>query len=200
MKLIYSAASPYARKARIAAIESGVGDKLEMDAINPWEDPAGFRDINPVGKVPTLVRDDGPPLYQSNLVCEYLDSQGSTRIYPDPGPARWTALRQLAAADGILDASVLERMEGMFHEGAAASAKLIDRQELSVNAALDQLEAEAGDLSGPVTIGQIAVACALGYRDFRFADADWRGGRPKLAAWFDAFAARPSMTATDPEA
>ncbi len=200
MKLIYSAASPYARKARVAAIESGIGSELELEGILPWEDPAGYRDVNPVGKVPALMRDDGPPLYQSNLVCEYLDSQGTTRIYPDAGPARWTALRQIAAADGILDASVVVRMEGMFHDGDSASTKLIDRQELSVNAALDQLEAESDDLAGPVTIGQVAVACALGYRDFRFADIDWRASRPNLAAWYATFAERPSMIETDPEA
>lgn len=200
MKLIYSAASPYARKARVAAIESGADVKLELEAILPWEDPAGYRNVNPVGKVPALIRDDGPPLYQSNLVCEYLDSQGTRQIYPEAGPARWTALRQIAAADGILDASVAERMEGMFHEGDTASTKFIDRQELSVNMALDQLEAEAGDLEGPVTIGQVAVACALGYRNFRFADVDWRGARPNLAAWFEVFAERPSMISTDPEA
>jgi glutathione S-transferase len=200
MKLIYSAASPYARKARVAAIESGVTEKLELEEILPWEDPDGYRDINPVGKVPALVRDDGPPLYQSNLVCEYLDTQGANKIYPDPGPARWTALRQIAAADGILDASVVVRMEGMFHDGDSASTKLIDRQELSVNAALDQLESESDDLVGPVTIGQVAVACALGYRDFRFAEIDWRAGRPTLASWYATFAERPSMIETDPEA
>ena len=200
MKLIYSAASPYARKARVAAIECGMSDKLEVEGILPWEDPAGYRDVNPVGKVPALMRDDGPPLYQSNLICEYLDSQGTTKILPNPGPSRWTALRQIAAADGILDASVMVRMEGMFHEGDAVSTKLIDRQELSVNMAMDQLEAEAGDLNGPVTIGQIAAACALAYRDFRFADIDWRADRPNLAAWFAEFAQRPSMIETDPEA
>ncbi|MDG2270221.1 MAG: glutathione S-transferase N-terminal domain-containing protein, partial [Alphaproteobacteria bacterium] len=146
MQLIYSAASPYARKARVAAIESRVSDKLDLVEIMPWEDPDGYRDVNPVGKVPALVRDDGPPLYQSNLVCEYLDSKGTTKIYPGPGPGRWTALRQIAAADGILDASVVVRMEGMFHEGDAVSTKLVDRQKLSVDMAMDQLEAEAGDL------------------------------------------------------
>jgi glutathione S-transferase len=91
-------------------------------------------------------------------------------------------------------------MEGMFHEGEALSQKFLDRQEVSVVAALDQLEDEADDLNGPVTIGQIAVACALGYRDFRFADANWRAGRPKLAAWYDVFAARPSIADTNPDA
>lgn len=200
MKLIYSVPSPYARKARAAAIETGLADRIDMEAIDPWADPAGYRDVNPVGKVPALLRDDGPPLYQSNIVCEYLDAHGDIRIFADPGPARWTALRQLAAADGILDASVAARMEIMFHEGAAASQKFVDRQELSTGAALDQLEAEAGDLDGPVTMGQIAVACALGYRDFRFADTDWRAGRPKLAAWFETFAQRPSIENTLPDA
>ena len=84
MKLFYSAASLYARKARVAAIECGVADTLEFEAILPWEDPAGYRDVNPVGKVPAL----GLPLYQSNIICEYLDAKGKTRLYPEPGPAR----------------------------------------------------------------------------------------------------------------
>jgi len=134
------------------------------------------------------------------VVCEYLDAQGDIKTYPASGPERWTALRQLAAADGILDASVLIRMEGMFHEGDAVAQKLIDRQELSVDEALNQLESEITDLEGSITIGQIAVACALGYRDFRFAEIDWRGSHPKLATWFAAFAQRASMTETDPEA
>ncbi|MFB0922756.1 MAG: glutathione S-transferase [Alphaproteobacteria bacterium] len=200
MKLFYAAPSPYARKAHATAIETGMVDKIEMEPTSPWTDPEGYRDINPVGKVPALVRDDGPPLYQSNVICEYFDDQGDTKVFPAAGPARWTALRQLAAADGILDASVHSRMEGMFHEGEAISQKFLDRQEVSVVAALDQLEGEADDLKGPVTIGQIAVACALGYRDFRFNDMDWRAGRPNLAAWYEAFAARPSMTNTNPEA
>ena len=200
MKLVYSTPSPYARKARATAIETGMADRIEMEDINPWADPEGYRGINPVGKVPALIRDDGPPLYQSNVVCEFLNAAGDTKVYPEDGPARWTALRQLAAADGILDASVLTRMEGMFHEGDAASQKLIDRQELSVAEALKQLEDEVSDLAGPVTIGQIAVACALGYRDFRFAEIDWRSAHPGLTSWYAAFSERPSIAETDPEA
>ena len=139
MKLFYAAPSPYARKAHATAIETGMADKIEMERTSPWTDPEGYRDINPVGKVPALVRDDGAPLYQSNVICEYFDDQGDTKVFPAAGPARWTALRQLAAADGILDASVHSRMEGMFHEGEAISQKFLDRQEVSVVAALDQL-------------------------------------------------------------
>lgn len=198
MKLIYSVPSPYARKARMVVIEARLEGRVETDAIDPWADPSGFRDDNPLGKVPTLVRDDGPPLFQSNAVCEYLNAVGNAQLYPADGPDRWTALRQLALADGILDASVTARMELTFHEPDQLSHKLVERQELSVARALDALENEADALNGPVTIGQIAAACALGYRDFRFADVDWRSEHPKLADWFAIFAERPSMTATQP--
>jgi glutathione S-transferase len=198
MKLIYSVASPYARKARMALIEARLEGRVETEAIDPWADPPGFRDDNPLGKVPTLVRDDGPPLFQSNVVCEYLNAVAGAQLYPAEGPDRWAALRQLALADGILDASVTVRMELIFHEPDQLSQKLVERQELSVALALDALESEAAALNGPVTIGQIAVACALGYRDFRFADVEWRTARPNLASWFADFSERASMTATEP--
>lgn len=199
MKLIYSVPSPYARKARIVVIEARLEGQVETEAIDPWTDPAGFRDDNPLGKVPTLIRDDGPPLFQSNAVCEYLAAMGGAHLYPADLDNRWAALRQLALADGILDASVTVRMELTFHEPGQISQKLVERQELSVARALGALEGEAETLAGPITIGQIGVACALGYRDFRFADVDWRTAYPKLANWFTAFADRPSMTATEPE-
>lgn len=198
MKLFYSVPSPYARKARMVLIEARLEGQVETEAIDPWADPPGFRDNNPLGKVPTLVRDDGPTVFQSNAVCEYLNAAGSAQLYPDDGPSRWTALRQLALSDGILDASVTVRMELTFHEPDQISQKLVERQELSVARALDTLESEAEALGGPVTIGQIAVACALSYRDFRFTDVDWRSAQPKLTDWFAAFADRPSMTATKP--
>lgn len=198
MKLIYSVPSPYARKARVVLIEARLEGRVETEALDPWSDPAGFRDHNPLGKVPALIRDDGPALFQSNVVCEFLNAKGSGQLYPADGPSRWTAQRQLALADGILDASVTVRMELTFHEPGNISQKLVERQELSVAQAIAALESEAEALDGPITIGQIAVACALGYRDFRFADVDWRAAHPKLAAWFATFAVRPSMTATDP--
>lgn len=200
MKLIYSVPSPYARKARVVLIEARLEGRVETEALDPWADPPGFRDHNPLGKVPALIRDDAPALFQSNAVCEFLNAEGGAQIYPDAGDRRWVALRQLALADGILDASVTVRMELTFHEPGAISQKLVERQELSVARAIAALESEAAALDGPVTIGQIAVACALGYRDFRFADIDWRSAHPQLAGWFATFAQRPSMTATDPSA
>lgn len=200
MKLVYSVPSPYARKARMTLIEAGLTNQVETEAIDPWADPAGYRDQNPNGKVPALIRDDGPPLIQSNLVCEYLDALGGGKLFPENGPSRWTALRQLALADGILDASVTTRMEMTFHDPDHVSQKLVDRQELSVARTLAELESDAAALEGPITIGQIAVACALAYRDFRFAEIEWRASYPQLANWFAAFADRPSMIATDPTA
>ena len=200
MKLIYSVPSPYARKTRVVLIEARLEGQVETEAIDPWADPAGFRADNPLGKVPTLVRDDGPPLFQSNAVCEYLSAAGNADLYPGEGPSRWTALRQLALADGILDASVTVRMELTFHEPGTISQKLVERQEYSVGLALVALEGEAETLGGPVTIGQIGVACAMGYRDFRFSEVDWRSSHPRLADWYAGFAARASMTATEPTA
>ncbi len=199
MKLIYSVPSPYARKARVALIEANLEGQVDTEALDPWADPPGFRDNNPLGKVPTLIRDDGPPLFQSNVICEYLNAAGNGKLYPNDAPDRWTSLRQLALADGILDASVTARMELMFHDPSQISHKLVERQELSVGQSLDTLETEAEALNGDITMGQIAVGCALAYRDFRFADVNWRIDRPKLTDWFNEFAARPAMTATEPE-
>jgi glutathione S-transferase len=200
MKLYHAAASPYARKARVTLREAGLAGRVEEVAAAPWADPAGYRDVTPLGKVPALGRDDGPNLFQSVVICEYLAAQNpAAKLYPASGEARWTVLRQIAAADGILDASVAERVEGMFHEEGQRSQKFIDRQEVTVDRSLDLLEADAAALEGAVTAGQIAVACALAYRDFRFADKDWRAGHPKLAAWYAKFTERPSMKDTQPE-
>jgi glutathione S-transferase len=201
MKLYHAAASPYARKARVTLREAGIANRVEEVPVAPWADPAGYRDVTPLGKVPALARDDGPNLFQSVVICEYLAAQNpAAKLYPAAGEARWTVLRQIAAADGILDASVAERVEGLFHEAAQRSQKFIDRQEVTVTKSLDVLEAGADALSGPVTAGQIAVACALAYRDFRFGEHDWRAGHPKLAAWYETFRQRPSMQNTEPEA
>lgn len=201
MKLYHAAASPYARKARVTLREAGIADRVEEIAVAPWADPEGYRDITPLGKVPALSRDDGPNLFQSVVICEYLAAQNpSAELYPAAGEARWRVLRQIAAADGMMDASVAERVEGMFHEPDKLSQKFIDRQEETVSKTLDLLEADAGELDGPVTAGQIAVAVALAYRDFRFADLDWRTQHPKLATWYEAFARRPSMQETSPDA
>lgn len=197
MKLLMSPGSPYARKARIVAHELGLTDRIECVAVTVGYPENEVTDLNPLGKIPALIQDDGTVLYDSPVICEFLNSLGGGVLFHPSGAARWTAVRRQALSDGILDAAVLCRYEGMRPEGER-SPTWVKRQQAAIVRGLDAMEKEAGGLSGPVTIGHIAFACALGYLDFRFPDLAWRKGRPTLNAWYSAFELRPSMVATDP--
>ena len=201
MKLRYSTTSPYVRKVMVLAIEAGIDGKIEKDktAASPIERNESLYADNPIGKVPALTTDDGMTLFDSPVICEYLDAEhAGGKFYPAKGKARWVALRQHAIADGLLDAALLARYEGFMRPQELRWDAWLAGQKGKVASALDMLEKEAADLDGPITIGHIAVGCALGYMDFRFADDNWRGSRPKLAKWYEGFAARPSMQATVP--
>lgn len=201
MKLRYSPTSPYVRKVMVLAIEAGIDGKLDKDktAASPIERNETLYADNPIGKVPSLTTDDGMTLFDSPVICEYLDAEhAGGKFFPAKGKARWVALRQHAIADGLLDAALLARYEGFMRPEELRWDAWLAGQKGKVASALDMLEKEAGDLDGPITIGQIAVACALGYMDFRYEADKWREGRPNLAKWYDAFAQRPSMTATVP--
>ena len=200
MKLYHAAASPYARKARITLREANILELVEEIEVAPWTDPEGYRDITPLGKVPALARDDGPNLFQSVVICEYLASKNSQiNLYPIGSELRWSNLRQIAAADGILDALVGIRVEKLFHETEMQSKKFIQRQELTVLKSLDLIEENVMELEGPINAGQIAIAASLGYIDFRFSENNWRMSRPNLSKWFEAFSQRDSMKDTVPE-
>lgn len=182
MKLAYSAASPYVRKVMACAIARGIDGRIEKWTIKTT-DPALAAE-NPLGKVPTLVTDDGMALYDSPVICEYLDSIGDApKLFPAPGKARWVALCQQALGDGIMDASQPRRREIALPQDDGR-VEWIALQRGKVERALKVLEAEAGSLGGLTTIGEITIACALGYLDFRFAAEPWRPGRPKLEAWY----------------
>ena len=198
MKLRFSQTSPYVRKVRALAIEAGIADRLQLVTTDPWHAATDLPDSNPLGKIPALETPDGMVLFDSPVICEYLDHlHGGAKLFPASGPARWQALRLQALGDGICDAAILRRLDGMRPAGLQ-STDWQERQRQAVARACDLLEAEIHDLGGPITIGQLAVACALGYLDFRF-DADkWRDGRPKLAAWFADIAKRPSIAETAP--
>ena len=201
MRLHYSTASPYVRKVMVVAIETGQEDALELTArkVSPVA-PAGevHRD-NPLGKVPCLVTDDGQALFDSRVICEYLDSRHDRpKLFP-AGPARWTALRRQAQADGILDAGILVRYETMLRPEERRWPEWVEGQKAKMARALDALENEAESFGESVDIGTIAVGCALGWLDFRYAADAWRTGRPELAAWFEGFAQRPSMASTMPK-
>lgn len=198
MKLRYSTTSPFARKVEVTAHELGLAEKVERVPTDLSDPNSDLVKINPLRKIPALVADDGTVLYDSPVICEYLDSLVGGRLFPPGGPDRWTALRRQALADGIMDAGVSTRFE-MLRPAGTKSEDWMARWRAAIARSVDALEREAEDLAGGLTIGQVAIACALGYLDFRFAADEWRKGRPKLAAWYEAFARRPSMTATLPK-
>ncbi|MGA0606002.1 glutathione S-transferase family protein [Phenylobacterium sp. VNQ135] len=199
MKLFSSGASPYARKVAVAAHEAGLIDRIEIVSVSvtPVSVNAEVAATNPLTKVPTLVLDDGTALYDSRVIVEYLDHLAGGRLIP-ASDARWGSLRDQAAADGLLDAALLARYERALRPEPLRWAEWDDGQIGKIRRALDVFEAGFAPSAGAPQIGDIAIACALSYLDFRFADLGWRDGRPKLTAFAEAFNARPSMQATQP--
>jgi glutathione S-transferase len=196
MKLAYSAASPYVRKVNACAIKRGIDKQIERVKIGTT-DPA-LLEFNPLSKVPTLMLDDGTSLYDSPVICEYLDSIGSApKLFPAPGPARWKALTQEALGDGILDATQPRRREIALPQDEGRKA-YIALQQGKVRNALEVLEKDAASLGELTTIGEIAIGCALGYLDFRYANEPWRPGHPKLEAWYAKVVKLPPLAETMP--
>ena len=202
MKLIYQTHSPHARKVLVMAHEVGIADRLEV--IHQETSPMVRNDavfaLNPLGKVPVLVISDVDCLFDSMVICEYLDSlPGGPKLFPAEGERRWSALRVQAMANGILDAAVLTRYETAVRPAQLRWDAWTQGQLLKVDQALDVLEREAAKFDG-LDIGAIAVGCALGYLDFRYADRNWRATRPQLARWYESIARRPSFEKTVPKA
>jgi glutathione S-transferase len=199
MKLHWSPRSPFVRKVMIVAHERGVVDRMTcVRTIAATAKPhAELMQDNPLSKIPTLVLDDGTVLYDSPVICEYLDGLNASRkLFPRSGKARLAALRRQALGDGFLDMMVLLRDE---RTRAAPSEKHIASTAVRKAAILDSLEGEAEALTRtPFSIGHIAIGCALSYLDFRFGDEDWRKDHLRLANWHAAFSARPSVQATLP--
>ena len=200
MKLRHSAGSPFVRKVMVLAHEHGLVDRIELvpTAVSPIQANDTLAPENPLMKVPSLVTDDGEVLFDSPVICEYLDTMATGRkLFPAAGPARWAALRQQALGDGILDALILCRYESVRPEDKRWSG-WTGGQMRKAHQGLAAVERE--DLSGPRTIGHIAVGCMLGYLDFRFPDDGWRQRHPKLASWYQDFAELAGMKATRPPA
>jgi glutathione S-transferase len=204
MKLLFNPVSPFARKVHVVARERGLIERLTLRPVAPLPTKpiAELAQANPIGKVPTLVLEDGSSLYDSRVIAEYLDSIGTAGapLFPAPGAARWAALRRQALGDGIMDAGVSIRYERVVRPPERLFPEWVEGQRRKILQTLDVLEKEARLLFGELTIGHIAIACALGYLDFRFADEEWRKGRPALAEFHSGINARPSMTATAPPA
>ncbi len=198
MKLRHSKPSPYVRKVLATAIETGLRDRIDVVPTDPWATDTDLPADNPLGKVPALTLEDGAVLFDSPVICEYLDGlHDGPKLFPPAGPARWRALRLLALGDGISDAGVSRILDSRRPQ-EQQSAAWQERQRLAIARACDALEADAESLDGPVTIGTLAVACALGYLDLRWDRDKWRDGRPRLAAWFETYSRRPSMLDTAP--
>jgi glutathione S-transferase len=195
MILRSSPASPFGRKIKIAAAILGLSDKIEVVVADTTDPNEPLRRQNPLGKIPALILEDGQALYDSRVILEYLDwLAGGGKIIP-AGPARFAVLTRQALADGIMDAAILQIYEQRMREPATHSAKWLEHQMGKVMRALAVAEANPPG-AGDRDVGAIALACALGYLDLRFAGA-WRAEHPKLVAWLDAFSAGvPAFEAT----
>ena len=201
MKLFWSSRSPFVRKAMVCAHELGIADRIEKIStlVSSSSVNAEMLRVNPLGRIPALVTERGEVLYDSVVICEYLDAvHGRRRLFPSDATHRWNALRRHALADGMLEILVLWRSE-LGRVPPQQSADVLAAFERKIESALDAAEHEHAALeNADVDIGHITLGVALGYLDFRYTAFDWRRAHPRLAGWFQIFGARASMQATRP--
>jgi glutathione S-transferase len=186
---------------QVTAHEAGVADQIEVVAagvLSPVEVHEGVAADNPLGKIPCLVTDHGYPLFDARVICEYLAHHGGhAELYPHEPVKRFRVLTVQALAHGIADAAVLHRYETVMRPEALRWDVFAERQLRRIDDALDALEGRWSTDLGEITAGTVAAACALSYLDFRLAARPWRKDRPLLAAFYETFARRPSMTASE---
>ncbi|MBO1324830.1 glutathione S-transferase [Acetobacter sp. TBRC 12305] len=199
MFLYWGSASPFVRKVMATAHELGLEDRIEIidSAANPVLRDYRIGDFNPLCKVPAAKLDDGLCLYDSRVICEYLDTHADGNLFPAPGPSRWQALRRQALADGLLDALLLIRYENLIRPAEFRWETWTDKQAEKVNDALNAMQQDV-PADTQVDIGTIAYACALGWLSFRFPDLDWTKERRGLADWHATYETRPAMVVTRP--
>jgi glutathione S-transferase len=199
MILRFSPSSPFVRKVRIAAALLALESEITLERADTTDPNDSLRQINPLGKIPVLIIEDGSAIYDSRVILDYLDERaGGGKIVPRAAKPRLDALRLQALSDGILDASILTIYESRYRKPDMHEPKWLDLQAGKVSRALAVLEAAPPPLDPMPNVGQITLACALGYRDFRFGGG-WRSEHPRLVAWLDNFAARvPAFAATKP--
>ena len=198
LRLHWSPKSPYVRKVMISAHELGLVERLELvrsvaAMLKPNE---RLMQDNPLSKIPTLVLEDGFTLFDSAVICEYLNDLGAGSLFPEQGADKWQALRWHAFGDGLLDALILWRNE---REREVPLQALLDAFELKTRASLKQLDDEAQALNEtPFSIGHITLGCAMGYLDYRFDTFGWRAVAPRLSEWYAETRVRPSFQNTEP--
>ena len=198
MKLYYSSTSPFVRKVNVLAIETGLDKKIEWVKTNPWQAEDKLTAKNPLSKIPTLITDDEKVIYDSRVICEYLDSlHDGDKMIPLEADARWQVLRLQALADGILEAGILRFLERK--RSAEQQSEDFDKmQKESIERGLNCLESTVSDWGDNLDLGVLSIACTLGWLDFRFLDDNWRANRSKLTNWYEQFSKRSSMINTIP--
>ena len=197
MILYGSTMSPFARMVRVVARETGAIEIIREVIADPWGDDT-FRRINPLGKIPAFLTDEDDVLYDSPVICEYLDaSRDGPPLFPPQGRHRWRTLTLHACAYGLMDAAYLRRNEAIRPQPGMISKSFIDRQDAAIGAALDAFEADIEQLAASLTIASIAAGTALGYLDFRYPDCGWRTRCPVLADWWSTLGSRPSFAGTE---
>lgn len=199
MKLISSPTSPFVRKCRVLIMETGLAESIEEHpvATTPFNSAPEAVAANPLGKIPALIRDDAPAIYDSRVITRFLDMHAKAGLYPES--RLWEVLTLEATADAIMEAAVSMTYEVRLRPEDRQSTDWIEAQWQKVARALDAVEERwMSHLNGPMDITHIGMGCALGYIDFRHGDRGWREGRDQLAAWYAAFAERDSMQATIP--
>lgn len=197
MKLIFAPTSPFVRKVMVLLHETGQLDDVDIQSVSttPLAPADDVRLSNPLAKIPALQRDDGPTLYDSRVICAYLDDRAGSGLYA----GGWDTKVLEATADGIMDAAVSATYERRMRPLDKQWDDWETAQLGKMLGATSTLNARwMSQLKGPLDMGQIAVACALGYVDFRHADSNWRYGNEALADWYADFESRPSMIATKP--
>ncbi len=200
MRLFHSPTTPFGRKVVLLLLETGQQDDVEIVTAGGSPLDSGNMPLaqNPLGKIPALELDDGTALYDSRVICRYLDDRAGGRLYPEK-PRLWRTLTLEATADGMLDAAVLMLYESRIRPEEKRFESWVEGQWAKIARALDMLETQWHDhLNGPLDMGQLAVASALSYLDFRHGQRAWRIGRPALAEWHATFSLRDSMKVTEP--
>lgn len=195
MKLYHNPASPYTRKVMVLAHETGLVDRISLMPIKVWEETERIRSDNPLGKIPTLINDQGQAVYDSTVICAYLDTlHDGPKMIPE-GLGRWPVEILHSLAQGMTDAALTLRadvMRGRDKEPDFYSK----RMRATIKSACDEAERRISEIEGQINLGTIALGVGLAYVDFRFPDLGWREGHPGLTEWYEAFAKRPSMKAT----
>jgi glutathione S-transferase len=206
MELKFSPLSPYVRKVSVTAHELGIAQRIRLTPVKTREEPDKIAPFNPLGKIPTLITDAGAVLYDSPVICEYLDAEfGNHRLLPASGARRWDILTRVALADGMMDAAILLRMERLRAVEKQTNDPIawqpqdfIAWQLRKVRAGLEQMEGSVETFGESLDLGQIALACALGYMPLRVAELEGLPKWPRLKAWYEVLSQRDSFRLTKP--